>query len=311
MPWRAAKYISMQPLTLCTDRPKPAVDSRFLFTLPGVPRLSMSTFMGRLARARIPRRMRPSLWTFVAKRLGIDATTVPGNLHDYPNFLALFTRPLKDDARPLPEVSGWLSPADGRLVAHSTVTAEGSWVIKGTPYSTAELLPDGELQGLLGYQALQIYLSPKDYHRFHAPCDLEILRAVVEPGDLQPVDPSLIRRSMRVLVTNRRILLHCRTADGTPFALLYVGALNVGGMRFPFDTTLGQGPWIHSSRIYDPPPSLQAGDEMGRFEFGSTVVVFAPPGLRSLAELDGQTLARTLLLAAPQGPETTRDLSSA
>jgi len=83
--------------------------------------------------------------------------------------------------------------------------------------------------------------------------------------------------------------------------------LNVGGMSFPFDTTLGQGPWIRTSRTYDPPHQLNAGDEMGRFEFGSTVVVFAPPGLRSLTELDGQTLARTPLLAAPQGPETTRD----
>jgi len=267
--------------------------------------------MGRLARARIPRWLRPSLWTFVAKRLGIDAATVPGDLHDYPTFLALFTRPLGPSARPLPESSCWLSPADGRLVAHSTVTAEGSWVIKGTPYSTAELLPDGELDGLLGYQALQIYLSPKDYHRFHAPCDLQILRAVVEPGDLQPVDPSLIRRSMRVLVTNRRILLHCRTSDGTPFALMFVGALNVGGMTFPFDTTLGQGPWVRTSRIYDPRHRLAAGDEMGRFEFGSTVVVFAPPELRCLAELDGQTLARTPLLANPQGPETTRDTTSA
>ncbi|MHC4380042.1 MAG: archaetidylserine decarboxylase [Planctomycetota bacterium] len=281
------------------------MDPRFLFTLPGIPRRGLSALMGRLARARVPVGMRRPLWGFVGRRLGIEAKTIPGDLRDYSHFLDLFTRALPKDERPLPENSGWLSPADGRLVAHSKVTSEGSWVIKGTPYSTAELLPDGEMQGLLGYQALQIYLSPKDYHRFHAPCDLEIQRAVVEPGDLQPVDPDLVRRSMRVLVTNRRILLHCRDAQGMPFALLYVGALNVGGMRFPFDPTLGQGPWVRTTRRFDPPPRLAAGDEMGRFEFGSTVVVFAPSNLRCLVDLDSETRARCPLLGLPRGPEST------
>lgn len=300
-----AKYIHALASTLCLARTIPTLDPRFLFTLPGVPRRGLSALMGRLARARVPIGLRRPLWGFVGRRLKIDAQSIPGDLRDYSHFLDLFTRPLPEGDRPLPESPGWLSPADGRLVAHAQVTSEGSWVIKGTPYSTAELLPHGEMDGLLGYQALQIYLSPRDYHRFHAPCDLEILRAVVEPGDLQPVDPDLVRRAMRVLVTNRRILLHCRDAQGTPFALLYVGALNVGGMRFPFDPTLGQGPWARTTRQFDPPPRLAAGEEMGRFEFGSTVVLFAPSTLRPLVALDGETRARGPLLGLPRGPEST------
>lgn len=254
---------------------------------------------------RIPVRWRRSLWGFVGRRLKIDPAMVPGDLRDYPSFLALFTRPLPEGARPLPETPGWLAPADGRLVSINQVTTEGSWVIKGCPYSNEELLPGGDLKGLLGYRAYQVYLSPRDYHRFHVPCDCTIERAIVEPGDLQPVDPLLVRRSMRVLATNRRILLHCRDAEGRPFALLFVAALNVGGLAFPFDTTLGQGPWVRTTHHYDPPPKMAAGDELGMFEFGSTVVMFVPPGLRSLTELDGNTLARTLMLAPPQGPETT------
>lgn len=281
------------------------MDSRFLFTLPGVPRRAISQFMGWVARMRIPVRWRRSLWGFVGRRLKIDPAMVPGDLRDYPSFLALFTRPLPEGARPLPETPGWLAPADGRLVSINQVTTEGSWVIKGCPYSNEELLPGGDLKGLLGYRAYQVYLSPRDYHRFHVPCDCTIERAIVEPGDLQPVDPLLVRRSMRVLATNRRILLHCRDAEGRPFALLFVAALNVGGLAFPFDTTLGQGPWVRTTHHYDPPPKMAAGDELGMFEFGSTVVMFVPPGLRSLTELDGNTLARTLMLAPPQGPETT------
>ena len=279
------------------------MDPRFLFTLPGIPRRGISRAMGWLARRPIPLLWRRRLWGWLAKRLQINPATISTELRDYPSFLDLFTRPLPEGSRQLPEHSGWLSPADGRLVTSDKVSAEGSWVIKGTPYTTRELLPGGHLDGLLGYQALQIYLSPRDYHRFHAPCDMEVLEALVEPGDLQPVDPNLVRRSMRVLKTNRRILLHCRSERGAPFSMLFVGALNVGGMRFVFDSTLGRAPWIRSQRRYDPPPILKRGEELGRFEFGSTIVLFVPPELRCTVELGGDTRARCGLLQAKGGVE--------
>ncbi len=266
----------------------------------------MTAFMGWLARRHIPRRLRRPLWAWVGKRLGVDPQMVPGDLQDYPTFLAFFTRPLPPGQRPLPDRPCWLAPADGRLVAISRICPEGSWVIKGTPYSTPELLPTADWQQYLDYYCLQIYLSPRDYHRFHAPCAMKVLRAVVEPGDLQPVDPALVRRSMRVLVTNRRILLHCEDAQGTPFALLFVGALNVGGMSFPFDHTLGQQPWVRTTHRYDPPPKLEAGEELGQFEFGSTIVLFAPPSLTPLLNLDQATQVRAPFLGFASGPETTR-----
>ena len=135
---------------------------------------------------------------------------------------------------------------------------------------------------------------------------MKVLRAVVEPGDLRPVDPDLVRRSMRILVTNRRILLHCEDAQGTPFALLFVGALNVGGMSFPFDPSLGKNPWVATTHHYDPPPALDAGAELGQFEFGSTIVLFAPPSLKPLVALDQPTLVRAPFLGFASGPETTR-----
>lgn|GEM_PF-728760 len=276
--------------------PESPPDLRFFFTLPGVPRLLISRGAGLLARMPIPKPLRPRLWKWLCSKLGVDAGLVPGEWQDYVTFLSLFTRALPPDSRPLPTTPGWLSPADGHLVAIADAAPEGSWVIKGTPYSTAELLPGASPQEIGHYRAYQIYLAPSDYHRFHTPCALKILKAVVEPGDLQPVDPSLLKRSMRVLQTNRRILLHCESLDGIPFAMLFVGALNVGGMRFVFDTTLGVPPLIRGERHYDPPPQLTAGEELGRFEFGSTVVLFAPPTMACVIPLDGPTRARETLL---------------
>jgi phosphatidylserine decarboxylase len=274
------------------------VDLRSIFTLPGVPRRLISSCAGGLGRCPIPRFLRRPVWRWVGKRLKIDATEIPGDLRNYKNFLALFTRPLPEGARPLPEGDAWLSPADGRLAAHAKVSSEGTWLIKGTPYTSAELVPGGDVRLLAGYQALQIYLAPHNYHRYHAPTDMKILGAVTEPGDLQPVDPVLARRSLRVLATNKRILLHCEAADGTPFSMLFVGALNVGGMKFHHDPTLGVKPFRRGRRVYEPTPLLKRGDELGMFEFGSTIVLFAP-GQRQALKTEGEaTCAREALLAA-------------
>ncbi len=275
------------------------MDVRKILTVPGFPRRLLSRAAGGLGRLPVPRLLRRPLWRFVARRLGVELGQVPGDLRDYRNFLALFTRPLPEGARPLPSGRSWLAPADGTVVVNTRVTAEGTWMIKGTPYTTAELVPGSDTRLLSGYRAVQIYLAPHNYHRFHAPCDLEILSAVTEPGDLQPVDPGLVRRSMRVLRTNKRILLHCQASDGTPFSMLYVGALNVGGMRFHHDPTLGRRPFLNGRRVYEPSRPVARGAEIGCFEFGSTVVLFAPSQHSLLVQEGEACRAREALLAGP------------
>jgi phosphatidylserine decarboxylase len=246
--------------------------------------------------------MRARVWPFLCRRLGIERASVPGEWEDYATLLDVFTRPLPPESRPLPpDDGGWLAPADGRIVAAEPLSGEGSWVVKGTPYGAHELLPGADLSKMDGWQAIQIYLAPHDYHRFHAPCELKVLEAVTAPGGLQTVDPLLVHRSWRVLARNRRILLHCAGPGGERFALLFVGALNVGGMRFTFDPTLGDGPWVASARRYDPPAAVGRGEELGRFELGSTVVVFADASRVLLQPTNTNCRARSPLL----GPRST------
>lgn len=250
----------------------------------------------------IPRSLRPACWATLAKRLGIPREEIPGRWQDYRSFLDLFTRPLPEGSRPLPEGHAWLSPADGKVEEAGGLTPEGSWWIKGTPYANSELLPGTTGLALGGYQAVQIYLSPRDYHRYHAPCAMEVLEAHTGAGGLQPVDPALVRPSMKVLARNRRIFLHCRSDEGSPFFMLFVGALNVGGMRFLFDPTLGRPPWRDGRRHYDPPPRLEAGEEMGQFELGSTILMVVPPERRLLLAAGNPCRAREPLFSG--GPET-------
>lgn len=276
----------------------------FLITLPGVPRRGLSRAAGALARARMPGFLRAPLWSFLAGRFGIAREEVPGRWRDYPRFLDVFARPLPPGSRPVPPGRAWLSPADGTLIEDTTLKPEGTWLIKGTPYSSRELLPGADLLQLDGWRALQIYLAPCNYHRYHSPCELDVLEAVAVDGDLQPVSPKLARRALRVLARNRRVLLHCRSTDGTPLALLFVGAMNVGRMLFEFDPTLAASPWTSGRRVYDPPARLGAGDEMGRFEMGSTIVFFLPPGRRPIVAQGENCRAREPLLTL--GPELER-----
>lgn len=277
-------------------------DARYLWTLPGAPRRSLSRVAGALARIRVPRRLRSPLWSLAARRLRIAPERVPGAWADYPRFLDLFTRPLPDGGLP-PATDTWLSPAEGLVVDRSAVTSEGSWVIKGTPYSAAELLLDSLQCEAQGLQAVQIHLAPHNYHRFHAPCDLEVLAAATAPGDLLPVDPRVARRAHRILARNRRILVRAGPTGGGFLALLFVGALNVGRIRFTFDATLGAPPLVRGQRRYDPPPRLAAGEEMGRFELGSTIVLFAPAEFRLLVPPGQACQVRQPLLAPAAGTE--------
>ena len=118
----------------------------------------------------------------------------------------------------------------------------------------------------------------------------------MEPGDLQPVAPKLIRRSMRIIKKNRRVILHCKDKSNRPLALIYVGALNVGLMQFTFDKTLCQSFKQLSTRKYDPPIPITKGDDMGCFEMGSTIVLIAPPELQCNTKITEITTAKTPIL---------------
>jgi len=274
-----------------------AFDPRFLVTLPGVPRRLFTRLIGVLVRIPFPRWVRKPLWRLLSRALGIRQATIHGDIAEYQCFLDLFTRPLPPDSRPLPPDKGWLSPSDGTLVDHQSVTPEGSWVIKEVPYSTHELLPGRTISDYLDYSATLIHLGPGDYHRFHAPCEMEVEEVSVLPGGLQPVDPVLMRRSMKILARNRRVALHAKSAEGFPFSILLIGAMNVGRMKFPFDATLGGGPWVPSHRHYKKPKQFSPGEELGWFEMGSAIVLFAPPGLDCQLEIGQRSWARTLLFA--------------
>jgi len=195
-------------------------------------------------------------------------------------FNAFFTRSLRPGARPMAD--GIVAPADGYLSALGRLDRGMMMQVKGRNYALDDLL--GKTVGWQDGHYATIYLSPADYHRFHAPCDLRIRSARRLPGDLLATNHEAIAATDRVYCRNERLVLQA-DSDYGPLYLIAVGATVIGRARIALDPALGvlltdHGDAAGPVQDFDPPINLAKGAELGCFEMGSTVIlVFATPGL--------------------------------
>ncbi len=122
-----------------------------------------------------------------------------------------------------------------------------------------------------------IYLSPRDYHHYHAPCDLSVLQALYIPADLYSVAKKLLLKIPNLYAKNERVILKCKIRNGGILWMVFVGALNVGKMRFDFDTRIQTNACANRERaLYEYGNlSFKKGDHLGNFELGSTIVLVA------------------------------------
>lgn len=122
-----------------------------------------------------------------------------------------------------------------------------------------------------------IYLSPCDYHHYHAPCDLSVLQALYIPADLYSVAKKFLLKIPNLYAKNERVILKCKMPNGGILWMVFVGALNVGKMRFDFDTRIQTNACAsRSEALYEYENlNFKKGDHLGNFELGSTIVLVA------------------------------------
>ncbi|QCT93688.1 phosphatidylserine decarboxylase [Caminibacter mediatlanticus TB-2] len=167
-----------------------------------------------------------------------------------------------------------VSPSDSEIIADGEIEEGYVYQIKGKKYKIEELIPyETKLNG--GY-FINLYLSPKDYHRFHVPIDLEIVKATYIPGELMPVKPSFLEKEI-VFPKNKRIVLRCKDKKDRYFYFVAVGAMIVGKIYLNFDERLQKDYNEITTFEYKEPIKLKKGDELGRFEFGSSILLFFGP----------------------------------
>ena len=217
---------------------------------------------------------------FVAKYQVNMAEALDSDIASYPTFNAFFTRALKPGARPLADAD-LVCPVDGAISQFGTIDKDQIFQAKGHRYSTTAVLGGNaplaaQFQG--GHFAT-IYLSPKDYHRIHMPCDGVLTRMIYVPGDLFSVNPTTARGVPGLFARNERVVCLFDGPAGE-FAMILVGATIVGSMATPWHGVINP-PRTADMREWTYAPgqvSLEKGEEMGRFLLGSTVVLLFPKG---------------------------------
>ncbi len=208
---------------------------------------------------------------------------------DYATFNEFFTRELAADARPLdPDPGALLSPCDGRISQCGRITSDRLIQAKGHHYSVRSLLAGDPAAAEFNNGFFHtIYLSPRDYHRVHMPLTGRLQRMIHVPGRLFSVSPATVRQVPNLFARNERVISLFETSHGT-MALVLVGAMMVGSMQTvwsgvvtpPYGRKITRGDW--SRRDIE----LARGQEMGRFNMGSTVILLLPPtAVSSLEDL--------------------------
>ena len=215
---------------------------------------------------------------FVAK-YGVDmGEALESDIEHYKSFNQFFTRALKPGARPLAQAD-LVCPVDGAISQFGAIEGDQIFQAKGHRYSTSALVGgDTTLakQFENGHFAT-IYLSPRDYHRIHMPCDGRLRRMIYVPGALFSVNPTTARGVPGLFARNERVVCVFDSARG-PFVLVLVGATIVGSMATVWHgvvnppRTRDVREWAYDGKQV----ALKKGEEMGRFLLGSTVVLLFP-----------------------------------
>lgn len=198
------------------------------------------------------------------------------NLDYYSSFNTFFTRLLRNDVRPISE-SDIVSPVDGVVSQVGPVTSGQIVQAKGQEYSVLALLggDDALTSEFVGGQFATIYLSPKDYHRIHMPATGILRKMRYIPGKLFSVSPRTARAVPDLFARNERVAVTFDTDFG-PIVMVLVGAIFVGSMQtiWAGQITPNYGKviqqWTYDG---DQAITIEKGQEMGRFNMGSTVVM--------------------------------------
>jgi phosphatidylserine decarboxylase len=204
---------------------------------------------------------------------------------DFETFNAFFIRELENSARPVDSnVHSIVSPVDGTISSAGPIRDNSIFQAKGLDYSLEDLLAT-DLQDARRYidgSYATIYLAPYNYHRIHAPLDGKIVAARYIPGDLFSVNTATAANVPGLFRRNERLVVHLESAHG-PYALVFVGALNVGSISTPWSGEIRPRKTgvVETISLEKGPDAVCRGDLLGWFNMGSTVILLLPAGAGS------------------------------
>jgi phosphatidylserine decarboxylase len=261
--------------------PKVSSPSFSVFPQYLMPKRAMTALAGQIANADAGR-----ITTFIIRRfvahydVNMEEAVNP-DIHSYRTFNDFFTRALLAEKRPIAEAD-YICPADGIVSQVGIISGDEIFQAKGHNYSTTALVGGDKELAAHFYEGnfATVYLSPKDYHRVHMPFTGRLVRMVHVPGSLFSVNPLTVRGVPGLFARNERVICVFESDEG-PFVMVLVGATIVGSISTVWHGVVNPP---RSGEVrqwqYGGPDSrnvaLEKGEEMGRFQLGSTVIMLFP-----------------------------------
>ena len=265
-------------------------DINFLLT-NRIPRRLATRWMGWFSKIENPLVARASIAVW---RLFADLDLGDAEQRSFRSLHACFTRALKPGARPIDGDPGVLaSPCDAIVGACGTIRGTELLQAKGFPYTLHDLLADpGLVEHYRDGSYVTLRLTSSMYHRFHAPHDGAVERVTYISGDTWNVNPIALRRVERLFCKNERAVIRARLAAGGHLVTLVpVAAILVASIRLHFlDVVMNMN--YRGAAAIDCDATFRKGDELGWFEHGSTIIVFAPAGFRLCDDVREGTVTR-------------------
>lgn len=230
---------------------------------------------------RLPRRLAVAVNKLFAQGFKISLEETEKPIQEYPCLQDFFVRRLKPGLRPLAEGKVMISPCDGFLSIAQEITNSTLIQAKGKNYSLTDLFQHEELvTTFCGGQYATIYLSPRDYHRFHAPVHGVLERTYYLPGNLWPVNRWAVENVERLFCQNERVISIIRCGNNKLLAHIAVGATMVGKIDLAYTSLDYSVPKIGRPHCVEHEPiQVVVGQELGKFMFGSTIILVMEQGL--------------------------------
>ena len=238
----------------------------------------ISRIFDKFANKKFNKRIQIIINTLYVHLLKIDLKEFK-NIKEYKSLNELFTRKLIKKREFNKDDKIFISPCDSLITQSGKLEENTLLQIKGMPYKIDELLTQyiakDDIKKLYNGSYINFYLSPKDYHRYHAPIDCTIKKIVHIPGKLYPVNIASLNKRVNLFVKNERLILECLHSSNRLFYIVLVGALNVGKIILNFENKINtnkrKNKYINSYEYLN--LSIKKGVELGYFNMGSTIIM--------------------------------------
>ena len=250
----------------------------------------ISQYFGKFAKTQFPLFIQKFINNTYVKTLGLNMSEFR-NPKFYKSLNDLFTRELAIQREINKDQDIFISPCDSLVTQCGTLEKELLLQIKGMEYSVEEMLTyncANNFEKVKNGSYMNFYLSPKDYHRYHAPCDFKVNKLIHVPGKLYPVNVKFLNKQIDLFVENERVIVECIHNEKL-FYMVFVGALNVGQMVFSFEPKIETNTDMRDIQIYEyEDKQITKGECLGYFKMGSTVVMVWEKDFVELEKLLGK-----------------------